>query len=111
MTTTYRTGTYSPTETELLHIWETTDEHGLASALYVSTERMTVVNIETRSDRQGEGLARHLWETAQEQMNDEILHDLPAHRTAEGDSFAEAVGGDSAEECHVAYCVCTEDAA
>ena len=79
---------------------------GIASELYVDMDRLTVVNVETRSDRQGEGLASSLWEAASAQFD--ILHDLPAHRTYEGNAFAEAVGGESATECHVAVCGCSD---
>ena len=103
---TYRTGTYYG-ETETRHIWEIADEQGIAAELYVAMDTLTVVNIETREDRRGEGLARALWETATAAMP--VIHDLPAHRTPEGDAFAEAVGGESATECHVTYCTCSDD--
>lgn len=101
MQITYSTSTYYG-ETELLHRWAIADEQGTASELYVSIDTLTVVNVETRSDRRGEGLARSLWEAAAEQFD--ILHDKPEHRTPEGVAFAEAVGGESATECHVAEC-------
>ena len=62
---TYRIGTYYG-ETETRHIWEITDEQGIAAELYVAMDTLTVVNIETREDRRGEGLARALWEAATE---------------------------------------------
>ena len=103
---TYSISTYYG-ESELLHRWAIEDEQGTASELYVSMDTLTVANIETRRDRRGEGLARSLWEAASAEFA--ILHDLPAHRTPEGDAFAEAVGGDSADECLVDACYCNDD--
>lgn len=102
-TITYSTSTYYG-EAELLHRWAIEDEAGIASELFVDMDTLTVVNIETRSDRRGEGLARALWDAATAQFD--VLHDVPAHRTPEGDAFAEAVGGDSADECLIAGCYC-----
>ena len=105
---TYRTGTYYG-ETETLHIWEIADDQGIAAELYVSMDHLEIMQIETRSDRRGEGLARSLWDAANAQMGT-IYHSLPAHRTPEGDAFAEAVGGESVTDCHVAGCyVCDCD--
>ena len=98
---TYSTGTYYG-EADILHTWKISDDQGVASELYVTMDTLTVANIETREDRRGEGLARALWEAATAQMA--VVHDLPGHRTPEGDAFAEAVGGDSATECHIAGC-------
>lgn len=103
---TYRTGHYYG-EAEMLHIFEVTDEQGVASELYVTMDHLEVVSVETRKDRQGEGLARSLWEAANAKLG-EVYHSLPAHRTEEGDAFARAVGGWDVEECHIAACCCTE---
>lgn len=75
------------------HIWEITDETGVVAELYVSTDRHEIMNIEVRADRRGEGLARALYETAAREMP--IYHAPAAHRTAEGNAFALAVGGDT----------------
>lgn len=89
---TYRIGTYG-TETTPLHIWEITDEHGVAAALYVSLDNREVMNVETREDRQREGLASALFRAADAQIG--VFHAPESHRTFEGDRFARSVGGDS----------------
>lgn len=91
-TATYRTGSYYSDDSQN-HIWEITDADGVAAELYVSLERHEIMNIEVRKDRRGEGLARALYETAAQQMA--IYHAPVAHRTYEGNAFAEAVGGDT----------------
>lgn len=101
---TYRIGTYYG-ETEELHTWKIADEQGIASELYVRMTDLVICNVETREDRRGEGLARALYETAIAQMPG-IRHDLPAHRTPEGDAFAQAMGGDEADTCTIDYCTC-----
>ena len=106
-TITYRTGSYySETDTDN-HIWEISDEQGIASELYVSISDAEVMQIETREDRRGEGLARQLWDAANAQLGI-VYHSLPAHRTPEGEAFASAVGGESVTECHIDSCDCTD---
>jgi len=105
-TITYRIGSYYGDAT-VNHIWEIADEQGVASELYVSIEDAEVMQVETREDRRGEGLARQLWDAANAQLGT-VYHSLPAHRTPEGDAFANAVGGESVTECHIAACCCTE---
>ncbi|MGW7350928.1 hypothetical protein [Streptomyces sp. NPDC054784] len=107
MDTTYRTGDYYGDATSN-HIWETRDEHGnLVAELYVSTERSEIMNIAVQDEHQGQGHARRLYETASRQMD--IYHAPAAHRSPEGDAFAEAVGGDTVApypcDCHA----CQED--
>ena len=106
---TYRTGTYYG-ETGENHIWEITDEQGIAAELYASLDHHEIMNIEVRNDRRGEGLARQLFETADQQIG--IYHTLDAHMTPEGKAFFEAVGGEQVTECHMTdVCNCTEIAA
>ena len=89
-TITTRTGTYYG-ETDQNLIWEITDEHGVAAALYVHPQHRMIMNIEVRDDRQGEGLARALYEAAT--ATGTIYH-VPAWGcTPEGLAFAEAMGG------------------
>lgn len=100
METTYRTGSYHGDATQN-HIWQTRDGGDLIAELYVSTDRHEIMNIWTAEGRRGEGLARALYNTASTQMD--VLHAPAAHRTPEGDAFAEAIGGDTAEydcDCH-----------
>lgn len=103
----YRTGDYHG-DGSSNHIWDITDARGLAAELYVSTDRHEIMNIWTRADRRGEGLARALYETACAQMD--VYHAPEAHRTPEGDAFARAVGGDTiAYECDCDACTWTEE--
>lgn len=95
MSTTQTTHILSPYpgEATILHTWTITDEHGTAAALYIDTDHHMIMNIEVRPDRQGEGLARHLYETAETDLG-EIYH-VPAWGcTPEGEAFAEAMGGE-----------------
>lgn len=107
METTYRTGSYHGDATQN-HIWETRDAGTVIAELYVSTDRHEIMNIWTAEDRRGEGLARGLYQTASAQMD--VLHAPAAHRTPEGDAFAEAVGGDTADyDCDCHACDTVED--
>ncbi|NUU21825.1 MAG: hypothetical protein HOV68_09990 [Streptomycetaceae bacterium] len=89
-TTTYRTGDYYG-DGSTNHIWETHDDNTLIAELYVSTDRHEIMNIQVREAYRGEGHARHLYDTATDQMD--IYHAPVAHRSLEGNAFAEAVGG------------------
>lgn len=107
METTYRTGSYHGDDTQN-HIWETRDNNTVIAELYVSTTTSEIMNIWTAEDHRGEGLARNLYDTASTQMD--VLHAPAAHRTPEGDAFAEAVGGDTAEyDCDCHACSYTDD--
>lgn len=98
---TYRTGDYYGDGTSR-HIWEITDDDGLAAELYVSLGG-EIMSIETRDDRRGEGLARTLYDTAA--LEREIYHAPAGHRTHDGNVFAEAVGGPTAAyECDCYAC-------
>ncbi len=93
LTITSRTGDYYG-DGSINHIWETRDADGdLIAELYVSTDRHEIMNIWVDDDHRGEGHARALYETAASQMD--IFHAPTAHRTPEGDAFAEAVGGET----------------
>ena len=107
METTYRTGSYYGDATQN-HIWETRDNGTVIAELYVSTDTHEIANIWTAEDHRGEGLARALYDTASARMN--VLHAPAAHRTPEGDAFADAVGGDTAEDdCDCAACTYSEE--
>ncbi|WP_433717481.1 hypothetical protein ACQP2U_43995 (plasmid) [Nocardia sp. CA-084685] len=103
MSVIYRTGDYYGDGTSN-HIWEITDAKGVAAELYVCTDRSEIANIEVRKDRRGEGLARALYEAAVAQMP--IYHAPVAHRTEEGNAFAQAVGGETvpAYDCDCYAC-------
>lgn len=93
LTITTRTGDYYG-DGSSNHIWATHDsDDNLIAELYVSTERGEIMNIWVDEDHRGEGYARTLYETASTQMD--VFHAPAAHRTPEGDAFAEAVGGET----------------
>lgn len=103
----YRTGDYYG-DGSRNHVWQIADEDGVAAELYVSTDRHEIMNIEVRENRRGEGLARALYEMAAAQMD--IYHAPVAHRSYEGNAFAEAVGGPTAEyDCDCAGCTYEEE--
>jgi hypothetical protein len=90
------------------HVFEITDESGVAAELYVSTDRHEIMNIEVREDRRGEGLARALYTAASCVMD--ICHAPVAHRTEEGHAFAQAVGGATITyPCDCAGCDTSDD--
>lgn len=89
---TTRTGDYYGDGSTNL-IWEITDAQGVAAELYVDPTALVVMNIWTREDRRGEGLARALWTSATTTHN--VRHAPEWARTPEGDGFANAVGGDT----------------
>lgn len=92
------------------HTWKTHDADGqLIAELYVSLDRHEIMNIEVTETYRGEGHARRLYETASAQMD--IYHAPEAHRTPEGNAFAEAVGGDTVEpyDCDCHGCTYQED--
>lgn len=79
------------------------------SFLIINAATRKVCNIETAAAHRGEGHARNLWEAANAEAD--CFHDLDHHRTAEGDAFAQAVGGEtiSDEDGYVADCwTCAE---
>lgn len=102
---TQRTGNYHG-DGSTNHIWEITDTGGVAAALYISTDRHEIMNIEVRADRRREGLATALYDAATAVRD--IYHAPVAHRTFEGNAFAEAVGGPAITypcDCHA----CTQE--
>lgn len=91
---TYRTGDYYGDGTSN-HIWTANADGDAVGALYVSTDRHEIMNIEVDEVHRGEGIARSLYETAAGQMD--VYHAPEAHRSPEGDAFAQAVGGPTVE--------------
>lgn len=82
----------------------------VVSFLTITADTRVVLNVETVEEHQGEGYARSLWEAANAEA--EVLHQQDHHRTPEGDAFARAMGGETADET-TDYCehciVCTGD--
>lgn len=99
--------TIDQTTTTEGQLFTITDEDGIAAELLISDEHSEILNIEVREDRRGEGLARHLYDHAYDTLG-VIYHSLPAHCTPEGLAFAEAMGGEIADECHMTdVCTCS----
>lgn len=88
---THRIGRYSDTDSETI-IYEVTDEDGIAAALYLDPETHMVMQVETREDRQREGLATRLFRAADDEIG--AYHAPEWARTPEGDRWAQACGGD-----------------
>ena len=88
----YSLGTYGA-ETDILHTWKVEEDGQVIADLYVSVETGEIVNIEVVKAHRGEGLARALYEAACAQMA--VFHAPASHRTAEGNAFAVAVGGEA----------------
>lgn len=107
MEITQRVGNYY-SDSSSYHIFEITDEQGIAAELYVSTERHEIMQIEVRKDRRNEGLARALYTAASAVMD--VYHAPVAHRTEEGNAFAQAVGGATITyPCDCAGCTVDDD--
>ena len=81
------------TTTATDHIFTITDDHGTAATLEIEATHGMIMNIEVREDRRGEGLARHLYETAVDTLP-AVYHVPTWGCTPEGAAFAEAVGGE-----------------
>lgn len=92
----YSTGTYY-TETATLHRWFAIEAGERIGELYVDIEREIIMNIWVDPTRRGEGIARALYEAADEQLN-ELRHAPEAACTPEGLAFARAMGGEVAED-------------
>ena len=109
MQTSYRIGDYYGDGTPG-HIWETHDEDGtLVAELHVSLDRHEIMQIQVTEAYRGEGHGRHLYETAAAQMD--IYHAPEAHRSLEGNAFAQAVGGDTVDpyDCDCYACTHADD--
>lgn len=78
---------------EPMHRWTISEDGETLSELWVSIETGEIMQVETVESHRGEGLARALYEQAAREI--EIFHAPVAHRTFEGDCFAQAVGGES----------------
>lgn len=80
-----------------------------AAELVIQASTREIANVETRSAYQRQGLARALWTAAN--IEARCFHSLEHHRTAEGDAFALAVGGDTIDEqagYQAECCICTD---
>lgn len=93
ITLTYRTGDYYG-EGEDMHIVEAHDEDGsLVGELYAHLATGQIMQVEVTETRRGEGIARHLYETAEAHFA--VYHSPDEHCTPEGIAFKEAMGGET----------------
>lgn len=82
-----RIGTYG-SETEQMQIVEAHDENGnLTSALYADLTTGQIMQVETRPENRGEGIATALAQYATD-TGIELFHSPEEHRTEEGNRFA-----------------------
>ena len=80
------------------------------SHLDIDGQSRMVWNVETADGFERQGFARMLWEAANAEA--ECFHALDHHRTAEGDAFARAMGGETIapEDDYIdVCCICTDD--
>lgn len=81
------------------------------SHLDITADHRIVANVETLPAHRGRGYASQLWVAAN--ADGECYHAIEHHRTAEGDAFAQAVGGETADDADdycEHCCICTGDA-
>lgn len=93
-TITYTVAPYSTNEAPAHRFQAITTNGDIASELYVDTDTLTIFAVETASQYRREGIASELFAAAEKELP-EVLHSRPAHRTEEGNAWADAVGGDT----------------
>jgi hypothetical protein len=77
--------------------------------LAVWTANREICSVDTLAAHQREGIASALYRHADAEVG--IYHTIPAHRSAEGDAFAAAVGGDTSDNALVIDCCCCDHCA
>lgn len=92
----YSIGTYY-TETTPMHRFFAIEDGERIGELYVDIDREIIMNIEVIPSRRGEGIARSLYGAANAKLAN-LKHAPAAACTAEGLAFAEAMGGEIADE-------------
>ena len=92
----YQQDTYYD-ETEIQHCWYAIDSGTRIGELYVAIDTEIISNIEVSEDHRGKGIARSLYEAA-DQMLDHLKHAPAGGCTPEGLAFAQAVGGEVADD-------------
>ena len=91
----YSIGTYY-TEATDMHRFIATENGEQIGGLWIDLDRTIIMNIEVIKSRRGEGIATALYNEAVKTLP-AVLHAPEAARTFEGNRFAEAVGGETAE--------------
>ena len=92
----YQQDTYYD-ETEIQHCWFAIEDGERIGELYVAIDTEIISNIEVIPSRRGEGIARSLYEAA-DQMLDHLKHAPAGGCTPEGLAFAQAMGGEVADD-------------
>ena len=78
-------------------------DEGVEVGYLLAHESGLILNVEVDQGRQGEGIARMLFEAADAEMG--LLHAPDWGRTPDGDAFATAMGGDTMDEDEAAKIV------
>lgn len=86
-----------PGETEDMHRFQAVEDGRVIGSLYADIDRQIIMNVEVEQDRRGEGIARALYEAADEAL-DSLKHAPAAACTPEGLRFAQAMGGEVADD-------------
>mgnify|MGYP001946822483 CR=1 FL=1 len=86
-----------PGELVDLHRFQAVTPTGeVISELYVDPVTWVIASVQTEPEYRGEGIATSLYHAALAQLP-QVLHDLPEHRTEDGNGWAEHVGGETVE--------------
>lgn len=93
-TITYALAPYPGEQVDLHRFQAVTPTGEVISELYVDPVTWVIANVETAQAYRGEGIATSLYHAALAQLP-QVLHARPEHRTADGNGWAEAVGGDT----------------
>lgn len=92
--------TTTTTDTEITY---TMIDEGIEVGELIAHTTGLILNVEVNADRQGEGIARQLFEYADAEQG---LYHIPSWgRTEDGDGFAEAMGGDTMDDAQAAKIV------
>lgn len=91
---TYALAPYPGEQVDLHRFQAVTPTGEVISELYVDPVTWVIANVETEPEYRGEGIATALYHAALAQLP-QVLHARPEHRTADGNGWAEAVGGDT----------------
>lgn len=90
VTITHEIATY-PGETTVGHLWSISEDGDRIAELWADTVTAEILQVWTREDRRGQGLATALYRQATSEM---VIYHAPAsHRTDDGARFAIRVGG------------------
>ena len=88
-----------PGETTPSLNWTITDGNIDIAELWIDPDTHIIGNVWVHETHRGEGHATRLYQQASDDLAGDIRHDVPWHRTPEGDRWAEQVGGESADTC------------